>query len=65
MLVEDGPADEELTTLALKEECIGKELAVAHDGAKAVDLSVFVQTIGLTSNGCSTMRLHPGFDLYG
>jgi two-component system response regulator len=38
LLVEDDPDDEELTTLALKEENIGNELVVAHDGVEAVDL---------------------------
>ncbi len=37
LLVEDNPDDEELTLLALKESNIVNEVAVAHDGAEALD----------------------------
>ena len=37
LLVEDNPNDQELTTWALRESRVGKEVVIANDGVEALD----------------------------
>ncbi len=46
LLVEDDPADEALTTRALRENNVGNEIVVARDGAEALDYLFCTGTYG-------------------
>ena len=53
LLVEDNPDDEALTLRALKKNNILNKVAVAHDGAEALEF-LFTACETLPASSCST-----------